>query len=1196
MKISILKPAGSLTFLTVFLLVLCMSAFAQTTTQFLEFDGESTSVLVADNDSLDLTTTTGLTLEAWVKPDGADVRGFIIAKTDMYGAGGYGLRWKGTNDTLELFYGNSQYAVSDAVFDTDGDWVHVAVTVGTDNKARFYKNGVKYGTVSGVTVTANDLDLVLGDCVDGGLVYTSFKGEVRDVRAYSWQLTTDLLGYRYLGAEFGAGCQLLYTGKVDDTTGKVYGVDVRDMAPPGLTENDGILYGAVWNGSYTSRALSFDGMNAYAEITDDASLDITTATGLTLEAWIKPDGVDEKGFIIAKTDYTSAGGYGLRWNGRDDTLEFFYGNSQYAVSDAVFTDSGDWVHVAATVGTDNKVRFYRNGVKAGVRSGVTVTANDLDVRLGTWLVDDSHVNMHFDGQIKDTRIYNWQLTTDYLDYRANSDAEIGVGCQFLFTNGCGARVEDASPDNYNNALLSGTVWFDNERTMAKKMYFDGINSFAQVPDDDSLDITTATGLTLEGWIRPADADEKGFIIAKTDYTSAGGYGLRWNGRDDTLEFFYGNSQYAISDAVFTDSGDWVHVAATVGTDNKARFYRNGVKSGIFSGVTVAANDLDVRLGTWLVDDSHVNMHFDGEMQDIRVYSQQLSTDEIYGRYEGAEVSEGCQLALTVGEGPVVYDEDFYNSNNGDINECAWNAESWYESGLLYRKRFAAPDEYGNLYYDYMDSDDYGGYGRLVTYQRASDRHSVKALSWWVVGASPDQAKVKKEEEYVDLVQNDYGWLETRWNYDTTYRLKKKLLVDGTAAIYFDEPGYLSQAVWNLDGSSMGWATSADYGSQRAEWYGNAAGTALEVYTYWGVGQGVKFKDTYIWDGINSEWDWFSGWGYDNDAPGGPPFNKWFGTDNGAKTQIQTGATDHYTILAKPQRTDVSALGLDEEIVFDNVAEMPLSEEMERFYQKLEDLKGISAGAGVTVAMLDSGMNAAPGIRVVGGYDFACGDVDYADGIGHGTKTAGIVADTASGVDIFAAKVFDEDGETSSGILSDAIRNAVDMGARILAMPLTLFPITRGLESAIGYAVEKGAILITSAGNGGSEIMDKSLAAQDQVVTVGSVDNNGEISAWSNYGSELDLLVPWDISGNEPGTSFSVALVAGVAALILEDQPDLTSDEVLEQLKSIFSGIQPKEIRGVDVDEVVSKNNAILESREDATGNPIVEEYVEGVTQ
>ena len=152
----------------------------------------------------------------------------------------------------------------------------------------------------------------------------------------------------------------------------------------------------------------------------------------------------------------------------------------------------------------------------------------------------------------------------------------------------------------------------------------------------------------------------------------------------------------------------------------------------------------------------------------------------------------------------------------------------------------------------------------------------------------------------------------------------------------------------------------------------------------------------------------------------------------------------------------------------------------------------------------------------------------------------------------------------------------------------MFPISAQIDSAIDYAVSKGAILIASAGNKGSEIEDNSLAANDKVITVGSVDMDGMMSAWSNYGSELDLLAPWDVitlkNEDEVGTSFSAAFVAGITAPMLSENPDMTKEEVLEALKALTVKQQDaKEIKGVDIDEVLAMQVVEGNNRTDFTG-------------
>ncbi len=110
---------------------------------------------------------------------------------------------------------------------------------------------------------------------------------------------------------------------------------------------------------------------------------------------------------------------------------------------------------------------------------------------------------------------------------------------------------------------------------------------------------------------------------------------------------------------------------------------------------------------------------------------------------------------------------------------------------------------------------------------------------------------------------------------------------------------------------------------------------------------------------------------------------------------------------------------------------------------------------------------------------------------------------------------------------------------------------------------KGGFVVFSSGNEGSTSLS-SEAALLSVISVGSVEVNGARSLYSNFGPKLDLVAPsnfvsLDLKGEDgfednemgfvAGTSFSAPIVSGVLALILEANPTLTHDEVLNILYS-----------------------------------------------
>jgi Subtilase family len=124
-----------------------------------------------------------------------------------------------------------------------------------------------------------------------------------------------------------------------------------------------------------------------------------------------------------------------------------------------------------------------------------------------------------------------------------------------------------------------------------------------------------------------------------------------------------------------------------------------------------------------------------------------------------------------------------------------------------------------------------------------------------------------------------------------------------------------------------------------------------------------------------------------------------------------------------------------------------------------------------------------------------------------------------------------------------------------------------IQLAVNYAFNKGALIVAAAGNGGDDrIGDPVLdypARLANVVSVAAIDETGRKASWSNYGNGLDIAAPGDkirtLDGNHNthytfGTSFAAPFVAGVAALLLSVDENLTNVELWNILNA--TAVQP----------------------------------------
>lgn len=161
--------------------------------------------------------------------------------------------------------------------------------------------------------------------------------------------------------------------------------------------------------------------------------------------------------------------------------------------------------------------------------------------------------------------------------------------------------------------------------------------------------------------------------------------------------------------------------------------------------------------------------------------------------------------------------------------------------------------------------------------------------------------------------------------------------------------------------------------------------------------------------------------------------------------------------------------------------------------------------------------------------------------GHGTMVAGLVHLFAPTAKIMPLKAFNADGTANVSNIVSAIYYATDNGARIINMSFELSQISDALLRAVNYATRKGVICIASAGNDSQQALVYP-AAYGNVIGVGSVNQQNQISSFSNYGPDVvSVAAPGEglvttYPGNHYaaawGTSFSSALVAGTTADLL----------------------------------------------------------------
>jgi thermitase len=225
---------------------------------------------------------------------------------------------------------------------------------------------------------------------------------------------------------------------------------------------------------------------------------------------------------------------------------------------------------------------------------------------------------------------------------------------------------------------------------------------------------------------------------------------------------------------------------------------------------------------------------------------------------------------------------------------------------------------------------------------------------------------------------------------------------------------------------------------------------------------------------------------------------------------------------------------------------------------------------VVVAIVDSGVyphHPDLASKLVPGWNFVKDNADTADVLGHGTAVAGTVAaQTNNGLGVagvtWAGRIMplvavDAQDYAAYSDIAAAIQYAADHGVRVINVSIGGFNSSITLQKAVDYAWSKGALVFASAMNEGISARYYP-AACAHAVAVGATDANDRLASFSNYGSWITLAAPGtgilstaDGGGYSfwNGTSFASPIAAGVAALVLSVNPQLTNEEVLSILKN-----------------------------------------------
>jgi predicted ribosomally synthesized peptide with SipW-like signal peptide len=179
----------------------------------------------------------------------------------------------------------------------------------------------------------------------------------------------------------------------------------------------------------------------------------------------------------------------------------------------------------------------------------------------------------------------------------------------------------------NNGTINGATWASGKYNPALSL--DGSNDNVVVDDSDSL---KPDKVTLEAWVKNSGTPGQYKYIAGKRYGGGWGSYHLYTGPSGGLKFYIGhNGGYIASPDAGTGIWDnsWHHITGTY-DGSIVKLYVDGAE---IPGGTGATQDIAYNTENFYIGSYGNGYYFSGLVDEVRVYSQDLSASEILARYQ-----------------------------------------------------------------------------------------------------------------------------------------------------------------------------------------------------------------------------------------------------------------------------------------------------------------------------------------------------------------------------------------------------------------------------------------------------------------------------------------------------------------------------------------------------------------------------------
>lgn len=219
-------------------------------------------------------------------------------------------------------------------------------------------------------------------------------------------------------------------------------------------------------------------------------------------------------------------------------------------------------------------------------------------------------------------------------------------------------------------------------------YFDGVNDYIEVGDNDAFSVPTTGEITISFWVKLKDKNFPNSTYSTdgqyVDYLGKGSYSptaYEWAFRmydersplrRNRLSFYVFNEAAGTGvGSYFQETiirGEWIHVVGAIDS-SKTHIYKNGVlkDSDVYTAsITPANTTAPLRFGTTSGNSSSDPCYLYGFLRDVRIWNRKLTDEEVASIYGGADIIDGLVSKWLLNEKSGTTVIDSVSGLNGTI--------------------------------------------------------------------------------------------------------------------------------------------------------------------------------------------------------------------------------------------------------------------------------------------------------------------------------------------------------------------------------------------------------------------------------------------------------------------------------------------------------------------------------------------------